>query len=295
LFDSDSSPAPVTSREDSALAGLLKGYSAEVTTRDAASIEAAAQVMAPGAEVFVASLPKDDPERLTEVCAGLREAGLEPVPHLVARNFKSQDELARAVDALATRAQVGRALVLGGDRDKPAGDLLAALQILTSGCLQANGLTGVYLGCYPEGHPRISNAALDQALEEKLSAAESAGLRATLVSQFCFEAGPIITMAGRFRDMGMSAPVRVGVAGPTSRAKLVKYALICGVGPSLRALKDRQGLAMNMLAGETPDELLNQVARARADDPALNIEGVHFFTFGGLEASATWAASATTA
>ena len=116
----------------------------------------------------------------------------------------------------------------------------------------------------------------------------SRGLSATLISQFGFESKPIVAFAEKLRTKGVSLPFRVGVAGPTEYAKLVKYALICGVGPSLRALKERQGLAKNMLGGETPEKLLTDVALAQHANPSLNIEGVHFFTFGALGASYSW-------
>jgi methylenetetrahydrofolate reductase (NADPH) len=79
----------------------------------------------------------------------------------------------------------------------------------------------------------------------------------------------------------VTVPLRVGVAGPASRASLLKYALICGVGASVRALKERPG-TRGLLTGETPAELLTQLARAGAADSSLGIQGVHFFTFASL-------------
>jgi methylenetetrahydrofolate reductase (NADPH) len=37
-----------------------------------------------------------------------------------------------------------------------------------------------------------------------------------------------------------------------------------------------------MLAGGTPEDLLVEIALAQAADPALRIQGVHFFTFASL-------------
>ncbi len=64
---------------------------------------------------------------------------------------------------------------------------------------------------------------------------------------------------------------------------------MCGVGASPRALKDRQDLARNLMAGETPEALLTQLGLAHEADPALGVSGVHFFTFGGLAESVEWA------
>ncbi len=114
------------------------------------------------------------------------------------------------------------------------------------------------------------------------------GLNVTLISQFCFDPAPIVAFAEQLRTEGVTAPLRVGVAGPATRASLLKYALICGVGASVRALKERQSTARNLLSGETPEDLLIKVARARAVNSTLGISGVHFFTFTSLVATAKW-------
>jgi methylenetetrahydrofolate reductase (NADPH) len=69
----------------------------------------------------------------------------------------------------------------------------------------------------------------------------------------------------------------------------MKYALICGIGNSLRVLKGRANLALSTLTGETPEEVIRGVAEAQDADPNLGVSGIHFFTFGSLAKSANWA------
>jgi methylenetetrahydrofolate reductase (NADPH) len=259
---------------------LLRNYSAEVTSGDRKSIDAAKRMMAPGAEVFIASLPSDPADRQVSVAAELKGAGLTPVPHVVARNIKNLRDLDLLLGRLRNDAGVDRALILAGDRDRPAGDLDSSLQILESGLLREHGIRKIALSWYPEGHPRIPAADLVAARAAKLAAA-AADLDVTLVSQFCFESGPIIAMARQIRAEGVRVPLRVGVAGPASHASLLKYAMICGVGASVRALKERRG----MLSAGTPEDLLAEVALAHGADPCLRIQGVHFFTFASLAAT----------
>jgi methylenetetrahydrofolate reductase (NADPH) len=263
------------------LGELLRNYSAEVTSGDRKSIDAGIRMLPPGSEVFIASLPSDPGNRQVSVAAQLKHAGLAPVPHVVARNIENLRELDLLLGRLRTEAGVDRALILAGDRDQPAGDLSSSLQILESGLLGKHGIRRIALSCYPEGHPRIAAADLTAARAAKLAAAAKANLDVTLVSQFCFESAPVIAMARQIRSEGVKVPLRVGVAGPAGRASLLKYALICGVGASVRALKERPG-ARGMLAGETPERLLIELARAQAAEPALGIQGVHFFTFASL-------------
>lgn len=272
-----------------ALAGLLQNYSAEVIARNRKSLEAAGNLLRPGAEVFIVAIPGESADLLVAAAVQLRRAGLVPVPHIVARNIESRKALDDLLARLVAEAQLDRALVLGGDRDKPAGEFDSSLQLIETGLFQKHGIGKIALACYPEGHPRIADATLEAARAAKLAAAEAAGLDVTLVSQFCFDPKPIIALAERMRGQGVKAPFRVGVAGPAGRATLVKYALMCGVGASMRALKERQDLARNALTGETPEALLSEVALAQARNPALGIAGVHFFTFGSIGKSAQWA------
>jgi methylenetetrahydrofolate reductase (NADPH) len=271
-----------------ALAKLLGRFSAEVTTRDEDSLKFAEKSLPKGAEVFVASLPKDPHDRLIATTARLRRAGLEPVPHIVARNIGSRTDLDSLLSHLGGEAGVRCALILGGDRDKPLGEYDSSLQLIETGLFAKRGVTHAFIAAYPETHPRIDEATLESARAAKIQILREQGMSATLISQFGFDSKPIISLVEKLRGRGIALPFRVGVAGPTEYAKLVKYALICGVGPSLRALKERQGLAKNMLGGETPEKLLTDVALAQDANPALNIEGVHFFTFGALGASYNW-------
>lgn len=275
--------------EAGSLADLLQDYSVEVTSRDKKSLEAAPQVLRPGTEVFIASLPGDSMDKLVNAAAGLRKGGLVPVPHIVARNLESLAEMDETLARLTQEAGVDRILTLGGDRDHPAGKLLASLELIESGLIQKHGIGRIFIGSYPEGHPKIPDPVLDQARADKLAAAEKAGLDVTIVSQFCFSAEPVVALAERMRAQGAKAPFRVGVAGPADRALLIKYALICGVGNSIRVLKDRGEMTKNLLSGETPEALISELALAQAANPALGICGVHFFTFGSVARSAQWA------
>ena len=286
MLDTVNSPQPPRLT----LSGLLDGFTTEVTTRDDASIRDIAKTLEPASHVFIASLPKDKAERQVEAAVRLADAGMVPVPHIVARNLTDRAALDSLLGDLVRRAGVTQALVLAGDRDDPAGEYSAALDLLQSGCFQEHGLRSIRLSAYPEGHPRISDEALTKARADKLAAAEAAGLEVELVSQFCFEAQPVLDYAEALRAAGVTAPFRVGVAGPADRKTLLKYAMICGVGPSLRALKERQDLARNVMSGETPQGLLQDLADGLNDRPGLGVSGIHFFTFSSLRQTADWVA-----
>ena len=268
-----------------ALEKLIAKYSVEVTAKDKKGIDAAQQMCTPGTEVFVANLPNDSMDRLVAACTTLGKAGLTPVPHMVARNTASREELDDTLARLVGEAGITRALILGGDRDDPVGPFDASIQLIQTGLFEKHGLKTVAIGIHPETHPRVPDAIMHAAQPVKVREAESRGLEVYLVSQFGFEAQPYIDMARRLRGEGLTNPIRVGVAGPTSTAKLIKFALMCGVGASLRALREKESLAGNMLSGETPEALLRTLAAAQAAEPSLGFDSVHFFTFGALDKS----------
>jgi len=152
--------APSALSPRAALAGLLKGYSTEVTARDRKGIEAAPELMPKGAEIFVAAIPGEEPDRIIAAAVQLSRTGLKVMPHIVARNIPGRAALDDMLSRLAGEAGVDRAHVVGGDRDKPEGEYDASLQLLQTGLFQKHGVNTVTIACYPEGHPRISDAVL---------------------------------------------------------------------------------------------------------------------------------------
>jgi methylenetetrahydrofolate reductase (NADPH) len=271
------------------LAALLRGYSVEVTARGAAAAEICRTHLAPGTEVYVPFTPRDTHHGVVDTAIRLHAAGFVVVPHVTARNVASFTQLNEFLARLAGEAGVTRALVLGGDAYRPAGPYHSSLQALESGLFQRHGIRHIGLACYPEAHRKIEAEALDEALAAKLDLLRHEGLEPWLVSQFCFEAAPIVDFAERLRARGVGAPLRVGLAGPADLRRLWKYGLYCGIGNSIRALGTRVDAVANLLARRTPDAIVVDLAVARRCDPALVIAGIHIFTFGGVAGAADWA------
>lgn len=268
--------------------GDLGAFSAEITANSADDLVKAAGLMPRAMPIYIAALPRSSAHDLVNMAAGARAIGLDPIPHLVARNFTSREEFAETLAGLEERAQITKALVLGGDRDDPAGPFDSSLQLIETGLLHRHGIRGISIGCYPEGHPRIAEDVLRQALRDKLQAAANDDLAVRLVTQICFDAPTILRFVEDLRADGIDTPLRVGVVGPTKITTLLKYAAACGVGPSLRSLTEHSGLHRKLLSGYTPDPILEAVSQAIAERPELNIVGAHFFTFGSLRKSIEW-------
>jgi methylenetetrahydrofolate reductase (NADPH) len=267
----------------------MMSYSLEVTPRNGEAFEAAARLLPPLTEVFVADLPNQVPDLLIEACARYRRAGLRPVPHLVARNIDGLDKLRFLLSRLVGDAEVERALVLGGDRSEPAGPFNEALDLLATGQLPEHGIRQIALACFPEGHPTIPDDELQRALEAKLAAAAQGDLDVLLVSQFLFDTRPLLDYTRRLRAGGIDAPLRAGLAGPADAETLLQFAEELGVGGSKRVMQSKAAKPDERKTDQSPQRLTTALVKAQASEPSLRIEGFHFFAFGSTKGTIAWA------
>jgi methylenetetrahydrofolate reductase (NADPH) len=267
-------------------AELIGVSSIEISPREALTETALNELLVPGTTVFVnhpASVTHHD---IVAACASLRRAGFVPVPHVAARRLASFTQARDFLQRAAAEAQVRSALVIGGDPDRPVGPFRDSLDLLTTGVVEQSGISELVLAGYPEGHPRIDSRSLAQALLAKQALAGERGLELSLVTQFAFDAAPILRWIASIRGQGLVCPVRIGVAGPASIAALAKFAVRCGIGASLRALGRGHAAFARILVEAGPDELID--ALVAEEDPDAPIEGLHLFTFGGLRRTAEW-------
>jgi len=272
------------------IADFVRGFSIEATRPTAEEIAVLAAVAPKGTRVYVSAVPTRPAQEALDSAAKLKAAGFNPVPHVAARQFASAAALDRFLAQLTEEAGVERILIIAGDRDRPAGDYRSALEVIDGGLLQRRSINEIGIAGYPEGHPRIPQQDLDRALIDKIAAAEATGIKVHIVTQFCFDAAAVLHWIRRLRDFGLEHPVRVGLAGPTSLPALLRYARRCGVRASIESLARQSGLARQLFAMTAPDALVQALAQARSDRH-LGAVKPHFFAFGGLAATARWAAA----
>jgi len=272
------------------VADMLRGFSIEVNPGESKIIDAAPTRLDPGTEIFLTWIPGANPMETIAPAAKLRSAGLFPVPHVGARHIESAAQLERFA-GLAVEAGIDRVLIIGGDRDQPAGPFDSSLAVMQSGILQKAGITRIAIGAFPEGNPNIPGALLAEALPAKVNFARSAGLQLTIVTQFCFDAEPIVTWLKKIRAEGIDVPVRIGLAGPASLISLTRYALKCGVGNSIKVLTDKPAFA-KLLIDKGPEPIIREVATGigpgNGSALPLGVLGLHFFVFGGFNKTVDW-------
>jgi methylenetetrahydrofolate reductase (NADH) len=279
-------PAPNHAPADpvARIAALMSSFSIEATRPSAADI-AALSALRRGTRVYLSAVPNRPADEGLSAAIQIRAAGLEPVPHVAARNFSSLEALDTFLARLNGEAGVETVLVIAGDRAE-YGPFRRALDIIDNGVLRRRGMRGMGIAGYPQGHPRVGDDELDRALADKIAAAEATGLAVEIVTQFCFEAKAILDFVARVRSFGFEHRVRIGLAGPTGLTSLMRYASRCGVRTSAQGLARRSGLMRQMFALTMPDDLI----RALADAAPAEIVP-HFFSFGGIPATARWASA----
>jgi methylenetetrahydrofolate reductase (NADPH) len=280
-----------TATISTSIAGALRGYSIEVIPNDPIVVDAALARLDPGTEVFLIWIPGANPMDLIGPAARLRRAGLVPVPHVGARHIQSTAQLEQLAARLVGDAGVDRILVIGGDRAKPAGPYDCSLAVMQTEIFQRSGIVRMAVAGFPEGNPNISAIDLDEALNAKLMFARDGGLELSIVTQFCFEAEPIVEWLRRIRARGIDVPIRVGLAGPAGLITLARYAVRCGIGNSLRVLTENPSVA-KLLVEKGPEPIIRGVACAAEDGNAaslpFDIAGLHFFVFGGFNKTVGW-------
>jgi len=255
------------------------------TPQDALRI---ASLLPAGTPVYVNHLPRRALAHTLPALVALKEAGLDPVPHIAARRIGSRAEAASFLKEAVAVAGVRKVLLIGGDLPEPAGPYADAAALLRQGLLGDCGLAQVGLAGYPEGHPRIATAALAAALAEKLALAARQGLGAYVVTQFCFAPNRIVEYCADLARRAPQAPVYVGLAGPTSPVSLLRYAHRCGVSASLRALQAQGMGAVRLVTHVDPGDQLSVLARHSRMGSASNVVGVHLYSFGGVARTAAW-------
>jgi methylenetetrahydrofolate reductase (NADPH) len=280
---------PGTARGSDLTLSGFEDFSIEVTTRSRQAVELCRRNLRPGTRVYIAFIPGDSYHDSVRVAGELKAAGFEPVPHVAARSLASFTQLNDFLARLDGEAGVTRLLLVGGDPDPPVGPYESSLGVMETGLLGKRGFEAIGFAGHPEGHPVLQQLLLETALKAKLTHAAEQALHTWLVTQFSFAAAPVIAYARRLREIGVTAPLRVGIAGPAERRVLMKYALQCGIGQSIRVLGSRFDAVRNLLARKSPDDIVTDLAAAVAREPGLGIEGLHLFPFGNLSAAASWA------
>jgi len=236
--------------------------------------------------VAVTASPTRGLDITLDLAGSLRKEGYAVVPHVSARLVR---DVAHLTDIIARLTDQGitDVFVPAGDADPPAGQFESSLSLLEA--LQALGGAGaaalprVGITGYPETHPKIGDDVTIQAMWDKRKYASY------IVSNMCFDARKLTGWVRRVRARGVTLPLRVGLAGPVDRAKLMTMASKIGVADATRFMRSHGSTILHLgtPGGYDPDRLLERIG-PMLSDPASNVEGLHVFTFNQVRETEEW-------
>lgn len=282
-----------TVKDTAALEAFLRGYSIEVMPRTAAKIDDFRALLPEGTRVYIAHIEGTPIDEMVATARRLAEAGYPVMPHFPARIIKDKGMLSDWIVRYQGEAGVSQALLLAGGVTQPHGDFHSSMQLLETGLFDKAGFTRLHVAGHPEGNrdidPDGGDAAVREALRWKQAFSDRTDADMALATQFAFEARPIIDWVTRLQAEGIALPVHIGIAGPAKLQTLIKFAIACGVGPSLKVLQKRAMDVTKLLLPYEPTEVLTALAQHKAANPDFGIEAVHFFPLGGIKTNATWA------
>ena len=270
----------------SELAARLASASVEISSRGNQLPELRDNFV-PGIDVTVTFLPGDNYRHNIETATALRRAGFNPVPHIAARELASREALDDFLARARGEAGVSRILLIAGDVATTRGPFKSTSDIRASGLIEAHGIASVSVAGHPEGHPFLELPDAMKALSGWRDWGRQTNTRVNVVTQFCFESTPILQWIAELDRAGIDLPFIVGLAGPATPATLTKFALRCGIGNSMRALRAQIGRFGRLLTDTGPDDVVKGLRCAPAAATAP-IAGFHLFPFGGLRKAGDW-------
>lgn len=280
---------------DPKVADFLEDFSIEIMPRTAEKVEDFRAVLPAGTRVYIAHIEGTPIEDMVATAKRIAADGFQVMPHFPARIIKDEQTLADWIARYQGEAGITQALMLAGGVAKPHGVFDSSMQLLDTGQFDKAGFTRLHVAGHPEGNrdidPDGSSKNVDDAMRWKTAFNQRTNADMALVTQFAFDAAPVIDWANDVQKAGIDLPIHIGIAGPAKLQTLIKFAIACGVGPSLKVLQKRAMDVTKLVMPYEPDDVVTALAHHKAATPDFAITHMHLFPLGGIKTSAAWAQS----
>ncbi|MFO7804171.1 MAG: methylenetetrahydrofolate reductase, partial [Paracoccaceae bacterium] len=256
--------APASKPASPAVEALLQDYSIEVMPRTAEKIVDFRSLLPAGTRVYIAHIEGTPIDDMVATAKRLNAEGYSVMPHFPARIIKDRATLADWIARYQGEADVKQGLLLAGGVAQPHGDFSDSMQLMETGLFDEAGFDRLHVAGHPEGNRDIdtdgSRLKVDDALRWKNAFQSRTDAKMAIATQFAFEAQPIIEWADSLKYAGITLPIHTGIAGPAKLQTLIKFALACGVGPSLKVLQKRAMDVTKLLLPSEPTEVVADLA-----------------------------------
>ena len=264
---------------------FMRAASIEITPSEEKHLPALKAFLPPASSIYISHVPTASLAQVVKTALAVQSAGFQATPHLVARRINYPETLRTTLAELVAHG-VEQVLLVAGDTEYTAGEYESTLDVLASGVIEKSGIKRIGVAGYPEGQRGIGHAMLGNALQIKQAFAIRTGLPVFIVTQFGFNGNALRDWEPELARIEVRLPILAGIAGPTPLSKLIKFAMRCGIGASLRTvMRNLSGLSGIAELATTPEQ---HVMRLMQLPSATRVTAPHFFCFGGVLETAEW-------
>jgi methylenetetrahydrofolate reductase (NADPH) len=284
-LDQPARSAPATDDMKGRIVSFMRGASTEITPSEESRLPELASILPAATPLYVAHTPHASFGQVIQAALAARRAGFLATPHIAVRRIPNVETL-RAGLAQLRDGGVEQILLIAGDAPQPIGEFSATLDVLESSILERAGIRALGIAGHPDGHGAVATDSLWEALHAKQAFAARAGVNMHIVTQFGLNGSAFEAWERELVRRRIHLPVRVGIAGPAPIAKLMHFAIQCGIGASIRAIaRNLSAVAQISEFAISPDQHLLTLLRNPLSEQVV---APHFFAFGGAPETARW-------
>ena len=268
------------------LSKIMHKFSIEVMPRTAEKIADFGSLLPKKTDVYIAHLEGTPINAMVETASRLVQSEFNVVPHFPARIIENKKVLENWIKQYSDLG-INKALILAGSPIKTIGEFKSSMDLLSTELFDKYNFKEIFCAGHPEGNKDIDFDGTDRnlmsALKWKNDFFQRTQINWSLTTQFCFEVEPIIQWEKRLFEENINVPINIGVAGPAKLQTMIKYAMMCGVGPSIRVLEKRGKDLTKLLLPYTPAKFLSDLSDYKEANKKSNINALHFFPLGGIQ------------
>jgi methylenetetrahydrofolate reductase (NADPH) len=268
------------------LSKIIKHFSIEVMPRTAEKIDDFEAILPLGTNIYIAHLEGTEIDAMISTAERLTKLKFNVVPHFPARLIEDKRVLEGWINKYIDIG-VNKALLLAGSPTLPIGQFQSSMDLLSTGLFDKHNFSEIFCAGHPEGNSDIdisgSDSNLMEAIKWKKEFSERTQIKISLTTQFCFEIDPIRAWEKRLYEESINLPINIGVAGPAKLQTMIKFALLCGVGPSIKVLEKRAKDLTKLILPYTPRQFLSELTVYKEENIQSNIGSIHFFPLGGIK------------
>ena len=263
----------------------IDNFSIEVMPRTALKIRNFNDLLPVKTNVYIAHLDNIDFNDMLSTAKRLLNEGYNVTPHFPARMIKDRQTLEDWIKKYSD-CGVNNCLLIAGNQKKPFGEFSSSVDLIRTGFFDKYSFKNIYVAGHPEGNKDIDkdggNKNILKYLLWKNEFSQNTNANVSITSQFCFDSKTIIDWIKDLQKNNIDLPVNIGIPGPAKLQTMIKFAISCGVGPSLKVLEKKAKDLTKLILPYKPIKLLNELNSFIVENPSCKVNSLHFFPLGGI-------------